>query len=99
MRSKGVKREQSFKPKSEGDYKSRLLKSRDTQNQGLWCPHRGEFWSCCFLKCFSSCRPTCLVLSLSKEDSDDDNNHDKDKMSVTKFTDCFSRARVSTLNA
>ena len=96
---KGGKREQSFKPKTEGDCKSGLLKSGGKQNQGLWCPHRGEFWSCCFLRCSSSCPPACLVLSLSKEDSDDGSNHDKDKMSATKFTDCFSHVRVSTLNA
>lgn len=99
VRSKGVEREQSFKPKTEGDCKSGLLKSGGKQNQGLWCPHRGEFWSCCFLRCSSSCPPACLVLSLSKEDSDDGSNHDKDKMSATKFTDCFSHVRVSTLNA
>ena len=99
MRSEGVRREQSFKPKAEGDYKSGLLKSGDKQNQGLQCLHQGEFWSYCFLRCFSSYQPTCFMLSLSKGDNDDDDNHDKDKMSGTRFTDCFSCVKVSILNA
>lgn len=58
-----------------------------------------RFWSCCFLRCFSSYQPTCFMLSLSKGDDDDDDNHDKDEMSGTRFTDCFSCVKVSILNA